>query len=120
MTVVSSPSSVREQNYKSEIKDAPPAMRSRTTLVTIICFFSFMTAVIAMPTRARREQVLYSEVVDKAFQFSKGIPAEFQAFYSRIVIRYLPSFGSTEWQIVALKEGSGTYRVIRYGIKPGT
>ena len=64
--------------------------------------------------------VKYSEVVDHAFRFSEGIPAEFKGLEARIVIRDLPSSSQPESQIVILKQLDGTVRVILYNLKPGS
>jgi hypothetical protein len=61
----------------------------------------------------------YSEVIDRAFQFSSGIPSEFKGVERRIVLRYIPSFGAPESQTVILKGPTGKLRIIQYRLKPG-
>jgi len=68
---------------------------------------------------AAPKSVGYSEVVDCAFQFSRGIPAEFSEMDYRIVVRFLPSWGP-ESQIVFLRNKDRTFRVIDYRLKKGT
>ena len=54
-----------------------------------------------------------SQVVDRAFQFSRRIPAEFHGIELRIVLRFLPSFGEEESQFV-FQKGSQGIRIIEY------
>src|SRR6266404_4306614 len=64
--------------------------------------------------------VRFSEIVDRAFAFPSGTPAEYKRVASRIVIRFLPSSGQTEWQLVFVKGLNGSLRVFRYSVSPGS
>jgi len=67
-----------------------------------------------------RHPLTYSEVVSRAFQFSSGVPAEFKDVEYRIVVRFLPSSGSPESQVVFLRDRDGKIQTIQYRLKPGT
>jgi hypothetical protein len=62
---------------------------------------------------------LYSGVIARVFEFSKGIPAEFRGIEYRIVLRFLPSFDEQEWQVIFIGMGDRKVRVIRHMLEPG-
>lgn len=88
---------------------------------TLFCIAIFLPSSLSRQEEEKSvpAQSRYSQVVDRAFQFSRGVPAEFQGVEYRIVVRYLPSFGATESQVVFLKKYDHTIRVVLYRLKPG-
>ncbi len=99
-------------------------MKSTISLITVITFLSIAlpAPVEGLALRFGQNQipVRYSEVIDRVFQFSEGIPAELRGIEARIVIRYLPGPSRPESQVVLLKGNDGTVRVIHYNLKHGT
>jgi hypothetical protein len=62
----------------------------------------------------------YSQVIDSAFQFSGGLPAEFRDIDLRVVVRFLPSSNATESQVVLLMERGRILRLLQYRLRNGT
>ena len=62
--------------------------------------------------------VTYSDVLERAFQFSRGLPAEFAEADHRVVLRILPSAG-LESQVVIYTSREHIRRVIHYRLKQG-
>jgi hypothetical protein len=60
----------------------------------------------------------YSQVVDRAFQFSEGLGVETAAFQYRVVVRFLPSF-SRESQLVFAIEKNHAVRITEFRISGG-
>ena len=61
----------------------------------------------------------YAQVVDRAFQFSQDVPAEFAGIQYRVVVRFLPSFGP-ESQFVFLIKNNHTVRITEYRLARGS
>lgn len=97
----------------------------KTGIISYVVF-AILTATLNMPclrqetgAQSASLPIRYSQVVDQAFEFSKGLPAEFAHVDHRVVVRFLPSQGP-EWQIAILWERSRAVRIIRYRLKQGT
>jgi hypothetical protein len=58
--------------------------------------------------------------MDKAFQFSEGLPAEFNGVEYRIVVRSMPAWGTGESQVVLLKQKTGPTQVVQYRLREGS
>jgi len=67
------------------------------------------------PTQPR-----YSQVVERAFQFSQGIPAHFKGIEYKVVVRYLPSSNWPESQLVFVADNNHAIRVTEYRLTEGT
>ncbi len=83
-------------------------------------------AIFLLPTLGRQAPqensfpngIEYAQVVERAFQFSQRIPAEFREMQYRIVVRFLPSSGP-ESQVVLLGRSDRPIRLIEYRIRKG-
>lgn len=97
-------------------------MKSITSIATI-GFLSVFSLFVAGRTQDKSQittQPQYSEVVERAFRFSQGIPAEFKGIEYKIVVRYLPSSNWPESQLVFLADSNHEIRVVEYRLKQGT
>jgi hypothetical protein len=95
-------------------------MRTRfPTLLSLIFILLTPLANARAQEHASVVQSKYSQVIQRVFQFSRGVPAEFQGVSHRVVVRFLPSFDRPESQIVLLKKDDGAVRIIHYRLKGG-
>jgi hypothetical protein len=69
--------------------------------------------------QCQQTKSLYSQIVERVFKFTEGLPAELAGVRRRIVIRYLPSTGA-ESQVVVLEGEDGTVRMIEFRVRQGT
>ncbi len=86
-------------------------------------FLSVFSLFVARRTQDKNEitrQPRYSEVVERAFQFSQEIPAEFKGIEYKVVVRYLPSSNWPESQLVFLADSNHAIRLIEYRLKQDT
>lgn len=94
-----------------------------TTVAILVCGI-----LVPRPTLPARQQsqsppsaspVRYTDVLDQAFQFSRGLPSEFAEADYRLVLRILPSTG-LESQVVVYGTEQHLTKVIHYRLKQGT
>jgi hypothetical protein len=62
----------------------------------------------------------YSQVIERAFQFSQGIPVDFKGIEYKVVVRYLPSSNWPESQLVFVEDNNHAIRVTEYRLTEGT
>jgi hypothetical protein len=74
----------------------------------------------SFPQNEAVSQPTYTEVMDRAFRFSEGLPAELDGIQYRIVVRVMPSSGMLESQTIFLRLASGTTQIIEYKLKDGS
>ena len=97
---------------------------TRRILLAGIIFAAYATRLLVgstagQETKTSTPSVTYSQVIDRAFQFSLGMPSEFRGIAYRIVVRYLPSSGAPESQVVLLKGSDGKVHLSEYTLQPG-
>jgi hypothetical protein len=83
---------------------------------------SLFTEFTAGHTQSKNEpptQPRYSQVVERAFQFSQGIPADFKGIEYKVVVRYLPSSNWPESQLVFVADNNHAIRVTEYRLTEG-
>jgi hypothetical protein len=88
------------------------------TTLSLVFVFPLLGAGQATSPNAGLAAVQYAQVVDRAFQFSHDVPAEFAGIQYRVVVRFLPSFGP-ESQFVFLLKNNHTVRITEYRLAPG-
>ncbi len=88
--------------------------------VSFLLFSSPLTTGQAQDKNEITTQPQYSQVVERAFQFAQGTPADFKGIEYKVVARYLPSSKWQESQVVFVADGNHAMRVTEYRLKEGT
>ncbi len=93
--------------------------RTASFFLTAVCSVFIFSPVIVGQTPDKNTVPMgptYSQVVDRAFQFSSEVPAEFAGIEYRVVVRFMPSFGRESQFVFSILSGHAV-RITEYRLK---